>query len=313
MKRTSKTAVAITAALNRPDVTGRVLERWSQADLLPPDGTAGQVVERHAAALADLGTQGRDPDQVALILAARGFGAKRYRAALNRAYEAGPPADLTDLQSAAVKDPAAGTMTDEDSRLTEARVQLLLDVSESGSHTVMAKLFRGIVRAIEANAAADPVRDPIVRGPDGKGLPETPAQTVRAVFTEIIRMMAGEQVLAVDAASRVVEAEHRAPTIDSSVEAVVLGEMQQLEATARQVMSTLAGMPIDALVSGAQIARVTMAATGVGEMLGPERIDLLAGILAPVGIGLVPMLLALNGIDPSSLVPKPLDETEDQP
>jgi hypothetical protein len=77
-------------------------------------------------------------------------------------------------------------------------------------------------------------------------------------------------------------------------------------------MANLGSIPPWVLAGGAQLMRALLETSGVSNMAGfgdPERLDLLAGTLAPVGLALAPVIYAAEGVDVQPLpTPEQLSE-----
>jgi hypothetical protein len=286
VKRTGAEAVAIVEAVNRPEVTGRWLERQSQAGLLPPPGTPAEVVHRHVNAVADLNPAGRDPDRMAFMLAGRGFGCVRLPAALVRAYSQPGPVDSAEhpatLQTWATSDDVA---------VIEAPVDALLGVRNVRSRTALVECLQQLVRTVERNAASDPVRDALV------DLPESPASTLRAAVADAMRLLCGGELIETESVSRLADADGRMTALDDRRQEAV-DMFATVGPVAERFAATLAELPPDTLAVGAKLARHLLDAAGVGKMIGgPERLDLLAGTMAPFGLAMFPMLVAMGAVE----------------
>jgi hypothetical protein len=288
VKRTSAAAVAIVEAVNRPEVTGRWLERQSQAGLLPPPGTPAEAVHRHVNAVADLNPAGRDPDRMAFMLAGRGFGCVRLPAALVRAYSQPGPVDSTEHPA------TLQTWTDatsDDVAVIETRVGALLGVLDVRSRTVLVECLQQLARTVDRNAASDPVRDALV------DLPESPAATLRAALADTMRLLSGGELMEAESVSRLADADGRMTALDDRRQEAV-DMFATVGPVAERFAATLAELSPDTLAVGAKLARHLLDAAGVGKMIGgPERLDLLAGILAPFGLAMFPMLVALGMVE----------------
>ncbi len=173
-------------------------------------------------------------------------------------------------------------------------------------------LLKGLLNDTATNARENPVLDAEVEiptGPLGVGLPETPEMTVLSVLDQSYRLIYGGGLTDANTASRVVEDGN--PKLDSDGQAA-LDEIAGGDARAFGVMANLGSIPPWVLAGGAQLMRALLETSGVSNMAGfgdPERLDLLAGTLAPVGLALAPVIYAAEGVDVQPLpTPEQLSE-----
>lgn len=296
VKRDGVQARNIVAKVGNPDVTGRRLERWSAAKLLPPGTPDEATLLAHVAALADAAPPGRDPDTVALIMAARGFGCARYPESLARNYGAESlgalAADFAQGTHFAVVDPT----TDDGSRAIDQRATFIDGVvATDGPLPLPAEALRALLRDANQKITDGPpiVEDSLLptAGPhrsDGSPIPASPEQVAHTMLVGLMMLFAGGCPTTFTAIAVGSGAEQPSPSPTGDQEQALALFSGAIECV-QGLMANLTQLPLEALVFGAQAMRLILRAAGVDALLA-ERTDRLAGMLAPVGVAFSPLL-----------------------
>ena len=168
-------------------VTGRVIESWSHAGLLPPDGVSDERRVEHVRQLrAVYRAHPGGADRAALILLARGFPCSGVREAIAREHGAQSLAELAkiarDELAVVVPDPD----TDEGSWAVDAKAGQIVDGPSDASMTagfrrVMAAFLFPMIQRVRSAPLIDPTT----------GRPEAPEVTVRSGFAQVFAEAAG--------------------------------------------------------------------------------------------------------------------------
>lgn len=322
MKRDSAQARRIVAALDSPDVTGRRLERWSAAKLLPQAGSDEAKVLAHVAALADAAPQGRDPDTVALIMAARGFGAERLPDALARVFGASSVDALGEVEETEAQQrreirAPIDPWSDDGSRHVESLAQWLIGIPDAigdpGSDALrgILKLLGVLMGSVVENARTSPVpEDPILPTAglsDDRDPPrlESPERTSISAVEGLFALLLGAEPTSYAAVSRIADPEGRIeePNPDE------LECFADAGRVAGALVQRVSWVPIEGLVVGAQATKLMLRWTGIDKYLGdPDRVDMIAGALAIPGIAFAPLLFSVAA-DAGVPLPDPTDAT----
>lgn len=295
MNRNSKQAQEIVRQVGRPDVTGRHIEDWSHARLLAPDGTPLEAQAALVAGLADLGTKGRDPDRVALILAARGLGAARLPDAIARAWGVKSAGNLASGLGELI--PSPDPDTDEGDRAVRGGVEFLMSAAQGAVRVPeglapLVRLLSGLAHQIGENVAASPVLDSSVRLPTGKPAPEATEQVVFSILYQSVAIMRGGSPTSPEVLSRIAPTDERVTNPDVVGESEEVQSLAGAEEVAHRFAKKLDALSIDVLVIGAKVMRDMLPAQLPA---GPD-LDYLAGSLAPVGLALMPFYATMTGI-----------------
>ena len=316
MKRNSPKALELVKSVARlgVEVSGRQLESWPNA-LFPPDDTPPDQFAAGVAAVASVYRPGRGSvDRAVLVVAARGFGCKGLPDAIARNLGAASTDDLEAQASAIAATPTPDPDTDGGSQVIENNARAVIDTAANVDGFGPAlDLLKGLLSDTAANARTKPVLDlaALDKASDAinVSLSETPEMTVLSVLDQSYRLIYGGGLTDANTASRVVEDGN--PKLDSDGQAA-LDEIAGGDARAFGVMANLGSIPPWVLAGGAQLMRALLETSGVSNMAGfgdPERLDLLAGTLAPVGLALAPVIYAAEGVDVQPLpTPEQLSE-----
>ena len=283
--------VAASVARGTP-MSGRQLESWSQAALLPANVEAiprDRLLD-HLTEVAKLYRPGPGAaDRVALILAARGFGCERLRDAVARGLGASTPKEIEGAARAAA-DQLPDPESDEGSWEIERQARVLLGAS--GGQEIPPAI-RGLLHLVEAaikqEARQRPIIDPVTEQPD------SPATTVFDAVTLVLGSGFSNASLDDDVTNLLGNA--------------LFGEQRELSDRGRDLIATItpeiASAPLgtlasisdttaDDLVRGAQyMLQILRHTPAIAKDLSPEHrqvLEWIAGLLGFVGIAIGPLL-----------------------
>jgi hypothetical protein len=291
LSRRSPLVPQVLALLPPGLVSTRQLESWSQAGLLPCNHVPVQELAAHVAQLAEVYRPGPDATRkAALVLAARGYPCSVLSEVLRDYYHA-----------KMVKTPSPDTT--EGQRAIRQEAQAVLNRAEApvvGAPVVLNEFYAQMVKAALDQARSQPATDSLTR------TAERPEVAVKDALTVVLEAMYGDPEPPTEEGLARVEtygAPPIPPTIGDLADRTEAAKVLTEETTnfgAYLAYAVDNAGPED-FARGAMVMRallVLVPATKVSVLADPEKLDYLAGLMAPIGVA-----MAYIGPRLASLVP----------
>ncbi len=281
-------------------VTGRLIEAYSHAGLLPPEGVSDEHRVAHLRQVRSVYRPGPGgADRAALILLPRGFPCAGVREAIARAHGATSLAELAEKARAELSRPLPDPETDEGEAAIESEAQRI--ISAPGRNTLPAvdrRVFAAFLDRALANVAAAPLVDSATR------TPEPPDATLLSGLTQAAAVVRGGSPWAPEALARMGTSQPIDKTVWQGEGAAILTEGQDVVedayGDAEEVRMHLRAVPFETLVAGARLVRslfrVLVEQAPGRTLAGSEDLDYNAGVMAPLGIALLPAAPFLGAI-----------------
>ena len=271
-------------------VTGRLIEAYSHAGLLPPEGVSDEHRVAHLRQLRSVyGAHPGGADRAARILLPRGFPCAGVREAIARAHGATSLAELAEKARAELSRPLPDPETDEGEAAVESEAQRI--ISAPGSNALPAvdrRVFTAFLARALANVGDAPLVDSATR------TPETPNATLLSGLAQAIAVAYGGSPWAPEALARMGTSQPIDGAAWKGDGAAILTEGQDVVKDAYGVSEEVRmhlGVPFETLVAGAHLVRFVFGllieqAPG-RTLVGSEDLDYEAGVMAPLGVALL--------------------------